>query len=394
MTRSEQWSLYVGAAMTSIGVSAVFALLAELRDRYDLPTWSLGMISASAFIAALIVQLGLARYADRGHGTRMLVGGVILAAVGLGWMAVGTELWQFVGARCLLGFGSGIFLPAARRAVIVSGGRQRAERLGTLYGVYLFGFVIGPPIAGLLASVGDVRLPFLVLAVPVLAVAPIVARVPVPAQAISAEVRSRPVVRSLVRSRPVIAAVLVVVSFRFSIGVFEPLWAVYLSDAGASTLQIALSLSVFALPMIVIAPLGGRFADRNGPRWASLVSAVATVPFMAAYGFTSSALLLSFLALLHGLLEAIESPGSQAALADAAPEDDAGAAQGVGEAAGSAAAALAALATTPLYDSTGGTTTWITAAGVMALLLGASWWLDAPRRASPPIGSEAVRETT
>ena len=233
MTRSEQWSLYAAATLTSFGVSAVFALLAELRDRYELPTWSLGTISASAFVAALIVQLTIARYADRGYGTRLLVGGVLLAVAGLWWMAAGTELWQFIGARCLLGFGSGIFLPAARRAVIVANPDRRAERLGTLYGVYLFGFVLGPPVASLLASIGDVRLPFLVLGFPVLAVAPIVARVPVPAD-LTDVARRRPVVRTLVRSQPVVAAILVVVTFRFSIGVFEPLWAVYLSDAGAS----------------------------------------------------------------------------------------------------------------------------------------------------------------
>lgn len=379
MSRSEQWSLYLAATLTSVGVSVVFALLAELRDRYDLPTSSLGTISASAFIATLVVQLGLARYADRGYGTRMLVGGVLLSVAGLLWMAAGTELWQFIGARCLLGFGVGIFLPAARRAVIVADEGGRAERLGTLYGVYLFGFVVGPPIGGLLASIGDVRLPFVVLAVPVLLVAPVVARVPVPADA-SAAIGSRGVVRSLVRSRAVVAAVLVVVSFRFSIGVFEPLWAVYLSDAGASTVAIGISLAVFAFPLILAAPLGGRLADRVGPRWASLVAALATVPFMASYGFTASVVLLSILAMLHGLLEAVETPGSQAAVADAAPDTDAGAAQGLSEAAGSAAAAIAALATTPLYDAAGGRVTWLAAAGVMGVLLMTSWLLDPPRR--------------
>ena len=94
------------------------------------------------------------------------------------------------------------------------------------------------------------------------------------------------------------------------------------------------------------------------------------MPFMAAYGFTASVVLLSILAMLHGLLEAVETPGSQAAVADAAPDADAGAAQGLSEAAGSAAAAIAALATTPLYDATGGRVTWAAAAAVMGALTG------------------------
>ena len=58
--------LYVVAAVTMAGVSSVFVLLAELEHRYDLPTAGLGWIAGSAFAAALVTQLTLARYADRG----------------------------------------------------------------------------------------------------------------------------------------------------------------------------------------------------------------------------------------------------------------------------------------------------------------------------------------
>ena len=71
--------LYVVAAVTMAGVSSVFVLLAELEHRYDLPTAGLGWIAGSAFAAALVTQLTLARYADRGHAFRYfrcLAGGV------------------------------------------------------------------------------------------------------------------------------------------------------------------------------------------------------------------------------------------------------------------------------------------------------------------------------
>ena len=59
--------LYVTAAVTMAGVSSVFALLAELETRYDLSTQGLGLISGASFVTALIAQLWLARFADRGH---------------------------------------------------------------------------------------------------------------------------------------------------------------------------------------------------------------------------------------------------------------------------------------------------------------------------------------
>ena len=83
--------LYIVAGVTMAGVSAVFVLLAELEDRYGLTKAGLGLIAGSAFAAALVTQLGLARYADRGYGLLLLRVGVIMAAVGLLWFAAGTS---------------------------------------------------------------------------------------------------------------------------------------------------------------------------------------------------------------------------------------------------------------------------------------------------------------
>ena len=374
---SERRALYAAITVLSLGNGAVFALLAELRDRHDLPTGGLGVISASAFVGLLVTQLALAGHADRGHGAIMLTGGAVVSAAAMVWMAAGTELWQFVGARTLLGVGTGLFLPAARRAVIVESPTGQAERLGMLYGAYLFGFVFGPPVAALLAAAGDVRLPFFVLGLVILVVIPLVQRVDVPAA--DGPFGKRWVVGSLIRDRRVLAAVLVVVSFRYSIGVFEPVWAVFLDDRGASTLVIGFSLTIFAFPMIFAAPMGGRFADRHGARWASVVTALATVPFMASYGLTDTIAVLVLLALLHGLFEAVESPGSQAAVAEAAPLQHAAAAQGLAEAAGSGAAAVGSLTAAPLYDGLDGGV-WFIAALVMFAVLALSSRLDPPRR--------------
>ena len=188
--------------------------------------------------------------------------------------------------------------------------------------------------------------------------------------------------RRLLRSRQLIAALLVVVSFRYSIGVFEPLWATYLDDLGAGTMAISISLTLFALPMLIIARWAGRLSDRYGPRLTSILSAAATVPLMASYGVLGSLPLVMVLAIPHGIGEAIQSPATQAAVAHAAPARDAAAAQGLAEAAGSAAAATGALTAAPLYDRLGAGPAWFIAAVAMAVLLIASTALDRPRRRS------------
>jgi MFS family permease len=188
------------------------------------------------------------------------------------------------------------------------------------------------------------------------------------------------VLRRLARRRTVIAALLVVVSFRYSIGVFEPLWATHLDGLGASTLVVTSTLTMFALPMVMVAKRAGRLSDRIGPRLASLVSAAATVPIMVAYGYVTALPVVFVMILPHGLLEAIPSPGTQAAIAEAAPSEDSAAAQGLGEAAGSAAAAIGAFTAAPLYASFGPGAAWGIAGAAMAALLLVSAWIDPPRR--------------
>jgi hypothetical protein len=62
--------LYVVAAVTMAGVSSVFALLAELEKCYGLANADLGWIAGAAFVAALITQLSLSRYAGVAHAER------------------------------------------------------------------------------------------------------------------------------------------------------------------------------------------------------------------------------------------------------------------------------------------------------------------------------------
>ncbi len=370
-------SLYLVAGTTMAGVSSVFALLAEIHNTYDIAERDLGWIAGSAFVGALVTQLSLSRYADRGHGGLLMRLGVVASTTGLLWFGFADELWQFIAARAVLGTGVGVIVPAARRFIIVTAGADQGRQLGAFYGAYLAGFVIGPPLAGALTVAFDVRAPFLVLGMVTGLTFLSIRRLEIPAADVT--VRStKGVLRRLIRSREMVAALLVVVSFRYSVGVFEPLWAPHMDNLGASTMIVTLSLSAFALPMLVIARWAGGLSDRHSPRLTSLLSALATVPLMASYGWITAVPVLFVAMLPHGIMEAIQSPGSQSAVANAAPVDDAASAQGLGEAMGSAASMVGALTAAPLYAWLGPGPAFLIAALTMGVLLGLSWLLDPP----------------
>lgn len=370
-------SLYLVAGTTMAGVSSVFALLAEIHNTYDIAERDLGWIAGSAFVGALVTQLSLSRYADRGHGGLLMRLGVIASATGLLWFGFADELWQFIAARAVLGTGVGVIVPAARRFIIVSAGADQGRQLGAFYGAYIAGFVIGPPLAGALTVAFNVRAPFLMLGIVTGLTFFSIRRLEIPAADI--DVRStKGVLRRLIHSREMVAALLVVISFRYSVGVFEPLWAPHLDNLGASTMIITLSLSAFALPMLVVARWAGGLSDRHSPRLTSLLSALVTVPLMASYGWITAVPVLFVAMLPHGIMEAIQSPGSQAAVANAAPVDDAASAQGLGEAMGSAASMIGALTAAPLYAWLGPGPAFLIGALTMAGLLCTSWLLDPP----------------
>lgn len=373
--------LYITAAVTMAGVSSVFALLAELESRYDLSTQGLGLISGSSFVTALIAQLWLARFADRGHAATLLRLGVVASGVGLLWFAFATELWQFVAARSVLGAGVGVLVPPARRAIVLTSKGDHGEKLGAFYAAYLFGFVFGPPIGAVLTDLADVRLPFFVFGITTLLSLVAVARIDMPEAPRDAEITQtdRRVLRRLIVDRRVIAAVLVVISFRYSIGVFEPLWATHLDDLGASTRLIAFSLTAFALPMMIIAKPAGRMTDSFGARWMSLLPALISAVLMMTYGYTPYLWVIIVVAGVHGMMEAVLNPATQAGIADVTDDSDAASAQGLAEAAGSAASAVGAFSAPVVFDAWGAGPAWVMAGAVMVVLIVASWLLDWPQ---------------
>jgi len=374
--------LYVAVAIEALGYGGIFALLAELQKEYDLPTSGLGLIGGASFLAGVVAQVSLARYADRGYTRLLLRGGLAVAAAGMLWFGLATELWQFVGARILLGLGSGVFIPATRRVVVSRAGDRSGEALGRPASVEVGGFIAGPPIAALIAGVLGLHAPFIVFAIALAITSPAVARIEEPPVEPQGDKRA---VRLLLRRRGVLAGLSLGAALFLSIGVFDAMWAKYMSDLGASTAVIAATLALFALPLVALSPFGGRLADRRGPIRSGVVALVITVPCIAGYGLTGSIVFASVLALVHSVCDAVTTPAGQSAVARGAPASLAAAGQGLYGAVGAAAAAFAAFGAAPIYGGAGPETMWIVCAGlvgvlaVVAHILGRGTTIDEPR---------------
>jgi MFS family permease len=383
--------LLVATLALSASHSAVFPLLADLQDEHDLSTQGLGIIAAAAFAGNLASQLGLARQADRGRARHLLVAGPVLTAVALAGFAISTELWQFVLARTLSGVGVGCFLPAVRALMAAHDPMRVGANLGRLASVELTGFVTGPVLSAGIAEVAGLQAPFVVLAAAAALTVPFVARMHVQGLTPVGAVVRGPGPWQLVRLRGVLVALLLGLALFFPAGVYEAVWARYLEDLGASTLFVGVTLTLYGLPFAVVAPLGGRIADRLGPVRTGVIGLLLALPLIVTYGIVDSPRVLVTIAIVEAVCNAAAVPAAQTAMARACPPEALATGQGLSGAIGLAGAGVAALGAGRIYDDWGSEWLFAGVAGVMLLLALAAVALargrpvDAPPAAAAPL---------
>lgn len=341
----------VVAGGMSLGYGSIYTLLADLRDRYGFSEAQLGYIVAAGFLAGFVTQLALARLADRGHAPLLVRGGILLAMGAMIGSAVATEFWAFLVARLLLGLGSGAVGPAIRRIVITREPEAVGANLGRLAAFDVAGFMLGPLVAAVVAELLGIRAPFAFLAAVFVGVLVLAVRLDLTA-GVASEHAGR-ALRSLL-VRPAIQATLAAsIAFYLTVGMFEAIWAVLLRDHGAETWLIGLTLSMFTLPMIFLAPIGGRTAQARGPvRVVAVSLSVATICTFS-YGVLPSLWMLLAVSLVHAIADSFTMPSNQVAAALGSPPEHLSAAQGLLGATGLAAAGLTGLVAGFVYEEVG-----------------------------------------
>lgn len=379
--RRPLYVLFLLTALMSLGYGGIFTLLADIRDRFGFSDGDVGLIAFAGFATGFTSQVALSRYADRGHTALMLRGGVAVAAIGMCGMVVAEELWAWVGARLLLGLGSGTVGPAVRRLVITRDPERVGANLGTQTAFDVSGFVLGPILAAVLAETIGLRAPFAGLAVVYGITLVVLLRLDLRTEPGTPVLRA---VRSLVRLPAVQSALAAAIAFYLTIGMFEALWSILLRDLGAETWLIGLTLSVFTIPMILFAPRGGALAQRRGP--ISVVSVSITVAAVCTLLYGVSPLWVCIaVSAVHATADAFTLPGNQVAVAIASPPDQVATGQGLLGATGLAVAGLAALVGAAVYEAFGRAAIFGgTALLMVAFLLVARWrWSVHERRPGP-----------
>ena len=365
--------LVIGTSLLMASGSAVFTLLPAMQEEVGFATWGFGLIAGTFFAASLVAQLFLARLADRGRARALLVAAILLGVAGLALMSVAQSLVTLTVARAIGGLAVGAWAPAARAMAIARRPDRTATRLGFIAMGDTSGLVVGPLVAAGLAEAFSPATAFRVFAACVLLLTPVLFATPLSQE-------RRPSggggLRSLVARRDLVQATLLAVALFLPVGLYETVWGKHISNLGGSSHIIALSVALYGLPYLVVAPLGGRLGDRVGPARVALAGAAVLAVITVVTGIPRNYWVLLVIGVVEAAASAVAYPNALAAVARACRADQQATGQGLAGGASIAGAGVMALLAGPLFAFGGPVVAFSATAVLVGALAGLAYALD------------------
>ncbi|MEZ5167723.1 MAG: MFS transporter [Acidimicrobiales bacterium] len=347
---SPAWVFSALSATLSAGYGVLFTIVGDYRDTYGISASQIGVVIGLGFLSAFVSQILIAPAADRGYARRLIVAGVAAHVAGLLLMGFGETLTPILMGRLLSGIGIGTARPAIRRIVILAEPDKLGENLGRLLSADVFGFALGPAISAVLVGPLGLAAPFVVVAVVSAACIPLALGVEVTETADAGHQR---LALDLLRSRAVAGAVVFGAAVFLMIGAFGALWDVVHTDLETSTWMANLGITLFAAPLVVLGPTGGRFAQRVGPYTVAALGLVIGAAFMVSYGQLPTGSWIFGFAMAHSICDSLTVSSSGVAMAMSVPEHRQAGAQGVLGAVQALTGGITAIIVGDLYDGPG-----------------------------------------
>ena len=348
----------------------------------------LGIVIAAWPAARLVAEPIFGLVADRTARVPLMVAGLLVAAVSVGAMAIWTGPVAFILLRLVSGLGTAMYDPSARGYLTDA---TPADRRGEVFGLYnaaqMGGILFGPALGGLgTALVGGYTFVFVFGSVAAFAAAIAVAvrvrelpslhRLPFPAPVLTEfpgemtrELRDTtvgsteggspqpsaavggppanaqsPAAPTSLRNRFILAAILINVASSFSGGLYETIWALFVTDRGGSVFLVGATFAVFGLTTILVSPLGGRIVDRRGPFPFIAAGLLVMVVTMFAYPLVDLPILYVPMVAVEALGFSFLGPATYAVIARGSPVGRSSTAQGFIGAAATVGTITAALA--------------------------------------------------
>ena len=357
----------------------MFTVLDDFRDEYGIQAQWLGLIVGVGFFSSFVAQIFLAPVADRGHARQLVIAGVLLNVIGLVVMAFGTSLMPLLLGRFVSGIGVGMSFPAIRRIVVNADPDNLGNNLGLLLSSDVAGFAAGPALSAIMVPTLGLSAPFLTIAALSLCCLPVVFMVAmVEGEVVPGSAQGRRFAFDLLRSRPMMAAMLMGACLFLMIGTFDALWAVVLDDLDAGEFVANLGITIFALPLVFLGAYGGRLAQRVGPFRLGPLGLLVGACFMFMYGLMPTGLAMLAVGGVHAVCDGLTVSSTAVAVGMVAPAERQAGAQGMLGAAETLTGGVTAVLAGVLYSWGGRVLAYTTCSVIMITLAVGAYALAGP----------------
>ena len=373
MRKRTLYLLQAATALGGMGYGVMFTVLDDFRDNYGITEAQLGIIVGVGFITGFLSQILFAPQADKGHAKKLVMTGIAIEIVGTLFMAFGQAFLPLIIGRLLAGFGVGISEPALRRILILSDPERMGQNLGLIVSASVAGFTAGPIVSALTADTIGIAAPFLMVAALLIVVAIGLFNL----QFQEANIEDAPTQRlafDMLRIRPLAGAIVMGLALFAMIGTFDAVWSVMMDDMKAPTWVANVGISLFAFPMIFLAPRGGRLTQKFGPFKASMTGLSIGAVCLVLYGTLWSPYPMLAIGVIHGVVDGLTVTGGSAAVALVAPRERLASAQGLFGGLQTLTGGVAAVLAGTAYGIIG-RATFIWCAGAMLLFIAIGAWL-------------------
>jgi MFS family permease len=270
---------------------AIIPLLPHFADTYDLSKLEAGLLLGAYGAGSLVGGIPGGLLVGRiGPKRGVLAGLAVLSLASLGFALSGSAFALGL-SRFVQGVSSATTWAGALAWVAVSVPRERrGQALGTVFGLAVLGFVMGPMFGGFADLVG-IRGSFVTIALVAAGLVAALAGVrPAPHEAPSPGAIAR-----ALRDRAFVGGLWLNTLPAMFFGVLDVLVPLRFDDAGYGAVAIAGVFVVAGLVEVAVNPIVGRISDRHGRLYPVRIALIASIAVAAAIAFASEPAVIALL---------------------------------------------------------------------------------------------------
>jgi MFS family permease len=297
------------AFVVQIGVAVMLPLLPLYATQFGATPFVLGLLTSAHAVATAIGQFAGGFLTERFAARRLVAFGIGLYAGANLLIATATAAVPLIAYRGLAGLGGGVNQVAERLYLTeATNPSRRAFSNGILSAAGAAGSVLGPAFGGLLVVVGDLRIPFLLVAATSALATVCALFLPRPrpssgtAEAATVDATVDPLTAgadpsladavsthggteldapaSRASRRPIVVLFLANLALMAGFGAFITTYAIYATGTLAwTTVDVGVVFSMFGLGSVLLGPWLARQADRTGRRRMAVLGCIPVVCF-------------------------------------------------------------------------------------------------------------------